>query len=61
MKPERSRQLYQVLPDAGVRSYTYFQLMDNGEKAIERYLAGETNTRDMLQSLQDILWMMEAE
>lgn len=61
VKPERSRQLYQVLPDAGVRSYTYSQLMDNGEKAIERYLAGETNTRDMLQSLQDILWMMEAE
>lgn len=61
VKPERSRQLYQVLPDAGVRSYTYSQLMDNGEKAIERYLAGETSVRDMLQSLQDILWMMEAE
>lgn len=61
VKPERRRQLYQVLPDAGLRSYTYSQLMDNGERAIERYLAGETSTRDMLQSLQEILWMMEAE
>ncbi len=59
--PERSIQLYRVLPDAGVRSYTYSQLMDNGEKAIQRYLAGETGAREMLQSLQDILWMMEAE
>ena len=61
VRPDKARQLYQVLPDAWIRDYHYYQLFNNSEKAIDRYLAGEMDVRELLKNLKEVMWMMQAE
>lgn len=60
--PERAKILYTALPYARVIPYSpVCLLLDNGEQAILEYLSGRRSARELLQALQSLAMMMEAE
>lgn len=60
--PERAHILYTALPYARVVPYSpVCLLLDNGEQAILEYLSGRRNAHELLQALQSLAMMMEAE
>ena len=60
--PEKAQALYSVLPGAQVVRYSpQVILMDNGEQAIQEYLTGRRSAHDLLQALQSLAMMIDAE
>lgn len=60
--PEHAQTLYTVLPYAQVVHYNpYTVLLDNGDQAIQEYLTGKRSAHDLLQALQSLAMMINAE
>ena len=60
--PEHAQKLYQALPYAQVLHYNpCVVLMDNGDQPIQEYLSGKRSARELLQALQSLTMMIDAE
>lgn len=60
--PEHAQRLYQALPYASVAHYNPFMiLLDNGEQPIQEYLSGKRSAHELLQALESLAMMIDAE
>lgn len=60
--PEHAQTLYAALPYAQVVHYNPdIVLLDNGDQAIQEYLSGRRSAHDLLQALQSLAMMIDAE